>query len=79
MACMFKSDLRRAVANTKRGKRATGEQQREILRTVEALEAVDPTPNPARSKLLSGRWSLLYNGELLSSSCEYYIQGGLQK
>lgn len=58
----LKSDLRRAVANTKRGKRVTGEQQREILRKVEALEALDPTPNPARSELLSGRWSLLYTG-----------------
>lgn len=58
----LQSDLRRAVANTKRGKRATGEQQRDILRKVEALEALDPTPNPVQSELLSGRWSLLYTG-----------------
>lgn len=56
------SDLRRAVANTKRGKRADGQQQRDILRKVEALEALDPTPNPVQSELLSGRWSLLYTG-----------------
>lgn len=59
----MQSDLKRAVANTRRGKKATIEQQKEILQQVEALEAQNPTKNPARSPLLSGKWSLLYNGE----------------
>ena len=66
------SDLRRAVANTKRGKRADGQQQRDILRKVEALEALDPTSNPVQSELLSGRWSLLYTGAVGA------IPGGLK-
>lgn len=55
-------DLKRAVAKTRRGKQATVEQQREILRQVVALEAQNPTKDPARSPLLSGHWSLLYTG-----------------
>jgi hypothetical protein len=60
---LLQSSLRRAVGPTRRGKRASGAQQREILRQVEALEALDPTPDPARSPLLAGRWALLYTGE----------------
>lgn len=60
---LVQSELRRAVANTRRGKDASAQQQREILKKVEALEALDSTPNPATSDLLSGRWSLLYTGK----------------
>ncbi|KAK9838271.1 hypothetical protein WJX81_001545 [Elliptochloris bilobata] len=58
----MKADVKRAVASTQRGKKATGAEQREILRKVEALEASNPVPEPARNKLLYGRWSLLYTG-----------------
>ncbi|CAL5227493.1 g10474 [Coccomyxa viridis] len=58
----LKSELKRAVANTRRGKKATVEQQKEILRRVMALEAQNPTKDPASSPLLSGNWSLLYTG-----------------
>ncbi len=58
----MQSDLKRAVASTRRGKRATIEQQKEILRQVVALEAQNPTKDPANSPLLSGNWSLLYTG-----------------
>ena len=56
------SELKRAVAKTRRGKKATIEQQKDILRQVVALEARSPTKDPARSPLLSGDWSLLYTG-----------------
>ncbi len=58
----MQSELKRAVANTRRGKKATVEQQKEILRRVMALEAQNPTKDPASSPLLSGNWSLLYTG-----------------
>ena len=61
---VLQSTLRRACASTRRGKKASREQQLDILRQVEALEGLDSTPDPARSPLISGRWSLLYTGML---------------
>ncbi len=52
----MQADVKRAVASTKRGKKATGAEQRAILRKVEALEAANPTAEPARSSLIYGRW-----------------------
>ena len=54
--------LKRAVASTRRGKTATPQQQADIIQKIEQLEAANPTHDPAFSKLLSGDWSLLYNG-----------------
>ena len=50
------ADVKRAVASTQRGKKASGVEQRAILRKVEALEAANPTTEPAKSRLLYGRW-----------------------
>jgi len=58
----LKDNLKRAVANTNRGKNTTAQQQSDILQTVEKLEAASPTSDPAVSDLLSGKWSLLYTG-----------------
>ena len=58
----LQSELKRAVANTRRGKSATIDQQKDILRRVEALEVHNPTKDPATSPLISGKWSLLYTG-----------------
>ena len=43
-------------------------QQREILRQVDALEGLDPTRDPAVSRLINGRLSLLYTGELVCAA-----------
>lgn len=58
----LKDRLVRSTANTRRGKNASAQQQQDILKAVEQLEAVTPTSNPAMSELINGRWSLLYNG-----------------
>jgi hypothetical protein len=58
----MQAEVIRSVANTKRGKAASTEKQRDILQKVVALEAMQPTKNPALSPLISGRWSLLYTG-----------------
>jgi hypothetical protein len=34
--------------------------RRELLGLVEQLSAVNPTPRPAESDLINGRWALLY-------------------
>lgn len=58
----------RSTANTKRGKKASPQQQQDILKVVQELEAATPTTNPALSDLISGRWSLLYTG-LAAAGC----------
>ena len=50
------AEVKRAVASTQRGKKASGAEQRAILRKVEALEAANPCAEPTKSKLLYGRW-----------------------
>ena len=37
-------------------------QQEEIFQAMEAIEILNPTPSPADSALLGGKWSLLYTG-----------------
>jgi hypothetical protein len=52
----------RLVSNTRLGKAATPETKQRILDSIEALEAMNPIPDPVDSNLLSGTWALLYNG-----------------
>lgn len=55
-----KRDLLKLVGTTTRSTRPTREKKDAILRAIEDLEKDCPTMNPARSDLLSGKWSLLY-------------------
>jgi len=58
-----KRRLVQLCARTDRGKSATPEVAAEIESIVAALEAVNPTKDPAVNKeLLTGKWSLLYTG-----------------
>ena len=58
-----KRRLVQLCARTDRGKSATPEVAAEIESIVAALEAVNPTKDPAVNKeLISGKWSLLYTG-----------------
>jgi hypothetical protein len=52
----MQAEVKRAVSSTQRGKKASGAEQRGILRKVQALEAANPTREPARSDLIYGRW-----------------------
>jgi len=58
----LKAELQRLVANTQRGKSASPEVRTEVLQKIEALEALNAIEDPIDSDLLSGTWSLLYNG-----------------
>ena len=56
-----KRRLVQLCARTDRGKSATPEVAAEIESIVAALEAVNPTKDPAVNKeLITGKWSLLY-------------------
>ena len=58
-----KRRLVQLCARTDRGKSATPEVAAEIESIVAALEAVNPTKDPAVNKeLITGKWSLLYTG-----------------
>jgi len=58
----LKARLKRLAANTRRGKEAAPEVRSGVLEAVRELEALSPEPDPVGSRLLSGTWSLLYNG-----------------
>lgn len=64
LALCLQTEIVRLVSNTNRGKSAPPKQRSEILEKIQELEACNSTPNPARSKLLSGRWALLYQAPL---------------
>mmetsp|Transcript_52582 Transcript_52582/g.167183 ORF Transcript_52582/g.167183 Transcript_52582/m.167183 type:complete len:248 (-) Transcript_52582:23-766(-) len=59
-----KAKVKRAVANTKRGKLVEGLRRREIIAVIEELEALNPTPRPTATSLVSGGWSLLFQSPL---------------
>ena len=69
---LVQNELKKAVAATKRGKKATPQQQTEILNLAEQLEKKNPTSDPALSPLISGRWSLLYIGKPCEQSPRLY-------
>ena len=50
------------MSNTRLGKNAAPEVKQRVLDSIEALEALNPIPDPVDSELLSGTWALLYNG-----------------
>jgi len=55
----LQAEVKRAVSSTQRGKKASGAEQRAILSKVQALEAANPTREPARSDMIYGRWCVL--------------------
>ncbi|KAL3635267.1 putative plastid-lipid-associated protein 4, chloroplastic [Castilleja foliolosa] len=56
----IKEELLEAIAPLDRGAEATPEDQLTIDQIVRKLESVNPTKEPLKSKLLDGKWELLY-------------------
>ncbi|KAL2938669.1 putative plastid-lipid-associated protein 4 chloroplastic [Bienertia sinuspersici] len=55
-----KLDLLQAIEPLDRGADATPEDQQRIDQLTRKLEAANPTKNPLKSDLLSGKWELIY-------------------
>ena len=58
----LKRRLLALTANTRRGTAASADRRREVAAAVAALEAVNPTPDPALSPSLRRDWALLWTG-----------------
>lgn len=58
----LKRRLLALTAATRRGKDASAARRREVAAAVAALEAVNPTPEPALSPALRRDWALLWTG-----------------
>jgi hypothetical protein len=56
----LQAEIRRLAAGTNRGKRAPPAVAEAMLGAIASLEALNPTPSPAASPLLEGRWVLVY-------------------
>ncbi|GAQ81050.1 hypothetical protein KFL_000690280 [Klebsormidium nitens] len=70
-----KAAILKVVANTNRGKNTTAWQRRQILDLIESVEPQNPTPDPIRSPLISGTWSLLYT----ASTKEEFTYAGTEE
>jgi len=66
----LKRELLKLCANTDRGKSADDTTSKQVLKLIEELEQLNPTPDPASSSLVSGKWSLLYTGSTPEDSEE---------
>jgi hypothetical protein len=71
-----KRRLRQLVASTKQGKGASDAERMEIFAAMEAIESLNPTAEPADSKLLGGKWSLLYTGASAEDSANRRLKEG---
>ncbi|EYU35442.1 hypothetical protein MIMGU_mgv1a012236mg [Erythranthe guttata] len=56
----IKEELLEAIAPLDRGAEATPEDQQTIDQIARKLEAINPTKEPLKSSLLSGKWELIY-------------------
>ncbi|KAL7125073.1 hypothetical protein ABFS83_14G091300 [Erythranthe nasuta] len=56
----IKEELLEAIAPLDRGAEATPEEQQTIDQIARKLEAINPTKEPLKSSLLSGKWELIY-------------------
>lgn len=56
-----KADLRDLLRDTDRGQRATPQRRNDVLRQIEQVEALNPTPAPTQAPaLLTANWRTLY-------------------
>jgi hypothetical protein len=63
------------AASTGRGEFATSQQKNQAAGWIAALELVNPTPEPANSPLINGRWELLYSSTQLFRSSPFFMAG----
>jgi hypothetical protein len=69
------STLLQIAASTGRGEFATKAQKEQAESLICALEAHNPTPEPANSPMVNGRWGLLYTNTQLFRSSPFFMAG----
>ena len=63
-------------SSTGRGEFATVAQKDQVMEWIEALEMVNPTPEPSKkTSLMNGRWELLYSSTQLFRSSPFFMAG----
>lgn len=67
--------LLQIAASTGRGEFATPAQKLKAESLIEEMEAQNPTPEPAKSPLVNGRWELLYASTQLFRSSPFFMAG----
>ncbi|GAX82806.1 hypothetical protein CEUSTIGMA_g10232.t1 [Chlamydomonas eustigma] len=70
-----KSNVRKAVSGTDRGKKTSVSQRQDVLEKIINLENLNELRNPAKSELLSGMWTLLYQAPLSEEKAAKDISG----
>ena len=67
--------LMQIAASTGRGEFATKAQKEKAESLIAALEANNPTPGPANSRMVNGCWVLLYSNTQLFRSSPFFMAG----
>lgn len=62
-------------ASTGRGEFASQSQKDQAAELISTLEMENPTPEPAKSPLMQGRWELLYSSTQLFRSSPFFMAG----
>ena len=56
----LKSNIYALAATTSRGAEASADEKEKMQKKISELNRLNPTPMPARSELINGRWELVY-------------------
>lgn len=69
------ASLLRIAASTGRGEFASSGQKDKASELISALEKNNPTPEPAKSPMINGRWELVYSSSQLFRSSPFFMAG----
>ena len=69
------ASLLRIAASTGRGEFAKNDQKDKASELISILEKNNPTPEPAKSPMINGRWELVYSSTQLFRSSPFFMAG----
>mmetsp|Transcript_7838 Transcript_7838/g.19201 ORF Transcript_7838/g.19201 Transcript_7838/m.19201 type:complete len:400 (-) Transcript_7838:44-1243(-) len=69
------ASLLRIAASTGRGEFANNDQKDKASELISMMEKNNPTPEPAKSPMINGRWELVYSSTQLFRSSPFFMAG----
>lgn len=72
----MKSNIYALAATTSRGAEASADEKEKMQKKISELNRLNPTPMPARSELINGRWELVYTDTYAFRASPFFWQLG---
>ena len=72
----LKSNIYALAATTSRGAEASADEKEKMQKKISELNRLNPTPMPARSELINGRWELVYTDTYAFRASPFFWQLG---